>query len=67
MSVNEDNIETLVGAANIANSQKDGPEEEKVTFKDEKADSNAVKNLCKANIGYNHHRENSKRNMKNDY
>ena len=49
MSVNEDNIETLVGAANIANTQKDGPEEEKITFKDDKAESAAVKNLCKAN------------------
>ena len=45
MSVNEDNIETLVGSANIANPHTDGKEEEKITFKDEKADSAAAKNL----------------------
>lgn len=45
MSVNEDNIETLVGSANIANPHTDGKEEEKITFKDEKADTAAAKNL----------------------
>ena len=45
MSVNEDNIETLVGSANIANPHSDAKEEEKITFKDEKADTAAAKNL----------------------
>ena len=41
-SVNEDNIETLVGSANIAST---GGEDDKITFKDEKADTAAAKNL----------------------
>ena len=45
--MNEDNIETLVGSANIANPHTEGTEEEKVTFKDEKAEGAASKNLGK--------------------
>ena len=56
MSVNEDNIETLVGSANIANPHTDGNEEEKITFKDEKADSAAAKNLGRFKI-YQYHLE----------
>ena len=47
ISVNEDNIETLVGLANIANPNTEGNEEEKVTIKDEKAEGAASKNLGK--------------------
>ena len=47
MSVNEDNIETLVGSANIAVGGETavGGEKDKVTFKDEKANETAAKNL----------------------